>query len=146
MAARKKLLGAVDGLDADAWEWLPGDGRWSVRLTLAHVGSAQWSHLEAARRLAAGHSLDIPGFELDAWNAAAVAERTGWTVDQILADLDAAQAETLAFLDGLGAEQLGLTGRHPALGEVTVAQVLRVISVHDGLHRRDVLKLWKEMD
>jgi uncharacterized damage-inducible protein DinB len=144
-AARSKLLAAVDGLDEEGWDWQPGDDRWSVRLTLAHVGSAQWSHLHVARRVAAGETVEIPGFDLDAWNEAAVAKRAEWPLEQVLADLDAAQRATFEFLAGLDAEGLAATGSHPALGEMSVGQVLRVIGLHDNLHRRDVVQLRQEM-
>lgn len=145
VTARAKLLATVEGIDERAWEWRPGEGRWSVRLTLAHVGSAQWSHLEVAQRLVAGEPVDLPGFELDAWNNAQVAKRADWPAEKILADLEAAQQATLTFLKGLDAAKLAITGAHPALGEVSVGQVLRIISVHDGMHRRDVLCLLREM-
>jgi uncharacterized damage-inducible protein DinB len=144
-AARDRLLSAADGLDKGQWEWRPDDGRWSVRLVLAHVGAAQWSHLDVARRLVAGEVAEIPDFDLDAWNNAAVAKRADWSVEQVLADLDAAQRATFDFLDGLDAEKLAITGSHPALGELSVGQVVRVIGLHDGLHRRDVLRLRREM-
>lgn len=144
-AARERLLSTVDRLDRDQWEWRPGDGRWSVRLVLAHVGAAQWSHLEVARRLVAGQTVEIPDFDLDAWNQAAVAKRADWSVEQVLADLDEGQRAMFEFLDGLDAEKLAITGSHPALGEMNVGQVARVIGLHDGLHRRDVLKLRQEM-
>jgi uncharacterized damage-inducible protein DinB len=143
--ARAQLLGAIEDLDTAAWEWQPGDGRWSIRLTMAHVASSQWSHLEVARRAARGEETDIPGFDLDHWNAAHVAERVDWPVERILGDLRAAQEETMAFLDELDPETLNVTGSHPALGQVTVGQALRVIAVHDGMHRRDILKLLGEM-
>jgi hypothetical protein len=145
VAARKRLLASVEGLEQTEWEWQPGDGRWSVRLTLAHVGSAQWSHLEVAARLVSGKTLDMPGFELDAWNEAAVAGRANWSVGDVLADLDAAQQETLAFLWDLDPDRLSNSGLHPALGEVTVGQVLRIIPIHDNMHRRDILGLLAEM-
>jgi hypothetical protein len=113
---------------------------------LAHVGSAQWSHLEVARQLAAGETVDLPDFDLDAWNEANLAERADWSVDQVLADLEAAQQASFAFLDRLDAETLARTGAHPALGEMSVGQVIRVIGLHDGLHRRDLLRLLEEMD
>jgi uncharacterized damage-inducible protein DinB len=144
-SARNKLLAAVEGLDDDAWDWQPGDGRWSARLTLAHVGSAHWSHLEVARSLVAGEMLDLPGFELDSWNQARVAERAAWSPGKILADLKAAQDATLAFMAELEAKDLETRGVHPALGEVSAGQVLRVIALHDSLHRRDILKLLREM-
>jgi hypothetical protein len=140
-ASRAKLLATVDGLQAQAWEWRPADGRWSARLTLAHVGSAQWSHLEVAQRLVAGKPTAIPGFDLDEWNNTRVAEREDWSVDQVLADLEAAQQATIEFLEALDDETLLITGTHPALGEVSVAQVIRIIPIHDNLHRRDLLKL-----
>lgn len=144
-AARARLLAAVEGLSDSEWHWQPADGRWSVRLTLAHVGQAQRSHLEVAGRLLAGEATDIPGFELDAWNTAAVVKRSDWSVSQVLADLDAAQQETLDFLGTLDDEKLSVTGSHPALGDVTVGQVLRIIPIHDNMHRRDVLGLLAEM-
>lgn len=144
-AARSKLLAAVDGLDQAQWDWRPDDECWSVRLTLAHVGAAQWSHLQWARRVAAGETVEIPGFDLDAWNQAAVAKRAEWPLEQVLADLDAAQQATFDFLAGLDAKGLAATGSHPALGEMSVGQVLRVIGLHDNLHRRDVVQLRREM-
>ncbi len=145
VAGRARLLASVEGLVETEWDWQPGDGRWSVRLTLAHVGSAQRSHLEVAERLVSGETLDIPGFELDVWNEAAVAKRADWSVGHILSDLDAAQQETLAFLRDLDPEKLSIAGLHPALGEVTVGQVLRIIPIHDSMHRRDILGLLAEM-
>jgi uncharacterized damage-inducible protein DinB len=144
--ARSRLLAMAEDLDETQWNWQPGDGRWSVRLTLAHVGSAHWSHLEVARDLAAGAAVDLPGFELDAWNAARVAERADWSADQILADLAAAQRATAAFLAELDDAALNIRGTHPALGEVSVSQVLRIIGLHDNLHRRDVSALLQEIE
>lgn len=145
MAARSRLLACVAGLTSESWDWEPGDGRWSIAETLAHVGAAQWSHLDAARRFLAGEQTGIAGFDLDAWNSAAVAEREGWTPQQILRDLDSAGQETLEFLARLGPDDMCATGFHPALGTVSVAQVLRVIAIHDGMHRKDIQALLDEM-
>jgi uncharacterized damage-inducible protein DinB len=144
-SARTKLLAVVEGLDEAAWDWQPGDGRWSARLTLAHVGSAHWSHLEVARALVAGETVDLPGFELDEWNEARVAERADWSPAKILVDLKAAQDATQAFMAELEAKDMEIRGVHPALGKVSAGQVLRVIALHDSLHRRDILKLLREM-
>jgi uncharacterized damage-inducible protein DinB len=143
--ARSRLLAAVKGLDSEGWEWRPDEKTWSARLTLAHVGSAQWDHLQVARRLLAGEPTDLPDFDLDTWNAAAVDQRTAWTVDQVLADLEAAQEATVALLHSLEDETLAVTGTHPVWGEVNVRQVLRIIPLHDSMHRRDILKLRKAM-
>lgn len=143
--ARIKLLASVDGLDSEAWEWEPWDSRWSIRLTLAHVGSAQWDHLKVVKALLAGEPTAIQDFDLDTWNAARVAERDDWAPARILVDLEAAQQETMNLLDSLDDGQLSVAGVHPALGTVSAAKVLRIIALHDGLHRREVLQLLREM-
>ena len=46
-------------------------------------------------------------------------------------------------------KQLGKLDRaaaKPDQGQINVGQVLRVIAVHDALHRRDILQLLKEVD
>ena len=143
--ARAKLLVSVEGLDEAAWNWQPADGRWSVRLSLAHVGSAHWSHLEVARRIAEGRSVALAGFDLDEWNEIRVAERAGWSREQVLADLQAAQQATAAFVAELTQEELEARGEHPVLGKVNLGQALRIIALHDSLHRREILKLRREM-
>ena len=144
-AARAKLLDSVEGLGEAAWNWQPADGRWSVRLTLAHVGSAHWSHLEVARRIAEGRTVTLAGFNLDEWNEIRVTERAGWSREQVLADLQAAQQATAAFVAELTPEELEARGEHPVLGKVNLGQALRVIALHDSLHRREILKLRREM-
>lgn len=144
-AARAKLLSSTEGLEGEAWEWSPGDGQWSVRLTLVHVGASQRNHLEAARRAVAGQPVDILGFDLDHWNETHVAERADWPLDQVLAELESAQQATLDYLETLDSEQLTIRGNHPALGETSVGQVLRVIGLHDGMHRLDILRLREAM-
>ena len=64
----------------------------------------------------------------------------------LLADLDAAQEATLDLLHSLEDETLAMTGTHPAWGEVSLRQVLRIIPLHDSMHRRDILKLRKAME
>lgn len=141
VTSRSRLLATVEGLASKSWDWRPPGGRWSVAETLAHVGAAQWSHLDVARRILAGEPTEIQEFDLDAWNSAAVAERRTWTAQQILQDLHAAGRETLRFLSTLGPDDLSAAGSHPALGAVSVAQVLRVVAIHDNMHRRDILAL-----
>ena len=63
LASRAALLAAVEGLDDREWEWRPNQERWSVRQTLAHVGSAERSHLQVARAFVSGEAIAIAGFD-----------------------------------------------------------------------------------
>ena len=144
-ASRARLLAEVEGLQGRHWDWHSADDHFSVRQTLSHVGSAQRNHLQVAHSILSGTAINLPEFDLNTWNVAQVAKRGGWTPDEVLADLRGAHEETLAFLDGLDSEKLTLTGSHPALGEVSVGQVLRIIALHDGIHRREIARLRAEM-
>jgi hypothetical protein len=49
------------------------------------------------------------------------------------------------LLGGLDDQCLFITGLHPALGEITVSQVLRIIALHDEMHRMYIAKRKAEM-
>jgi len=42
---------------------------------LAHVGSAERSHIQVAHSIVSGTPIDLRGFDLDAWNVAQVTRR-----------------------------------------------------------------------
>jgi hypothetical protein len=60
--------------------------------------------------------------------------------------MERVQQETLAFLHRLEPSQLAAVGTHPVFGKTTAGQVLRIMALHDGLHRRDILQLLRETD
>ncbi|MFB0533819.1 MAG: DinB family protein, partial [Anaerolineae bacterium] len=63
-ATREEILQTVEGLDEKALTWQPGDGRWSIKETLAHLASAEGSHRQVAQDIAAGQTVDVPDFDL----------------------------------------------------------------------------------
>lgn len=144
-ASRARLLAEVAGLQEPQWGWRPAHDRWSARQTLSHVGSAERSHLRVAHSILSGTAIDLPGFDLNTWNAGQVAKRDGWALDKVLAELHGAHEETLAFLEDLDAEKLTMAGTHPALGKVSVGLVLRIVALHDSMHRRDIARLRSEI-
>ncbi len=84
-------------------------------------------------------------------------ESEGKTLADLLDEFAAARAESLATLAGwrITEEQLGLEGRHPALGPVTLRQLLATWVAHDLGHLeqttrvmakqyRDAVGPWRE--
>ncbi|MGA2099341.1 MAG: DinB family protein, partial [Candidatus Acidiferrum sp.] len=63
-------------------------------------------------------------------------ERQDRTLEELLDDFAALRSENLAALDGLQlqAGDLARRGRHPALGPVTLAELLATWVVHDLTH------------
>lgn len=60
----------------------------------------------------------------------------GWSLEHLLDELEQARARNLATLLGMGitSEKLALRGMHPALGSVTLSQLLSTWVAHDLNH------------
>jgi uncharacterized damage-inducible protein DinB len=145
-STRGEILQTIVGLDEGVLTWQPGDGRWSIKETLAHLASAEGSHRQVAQAIAVGQTVDVPEFDLDAWNAAHVAERSQRSTDEILEEMSAERQRTLSALQDLEDEALGRQGLHPVLGETTVLKVLRIIPIHERWHLKDIQQLLEEQE
>jgi uncharacterized damage-inducible protein DinB len=143
-SAREEILQTIEGLGEEALTWQPGDGRWSIKETLAHLASAEGSHRQVAQTIAAGQIVDAPDFDLDTWNAAQVGKRRQRSIDEILEEMAAERQRTLSALQDLGDEALDRQGVHPALGETSVLKVFRIIPIHERWHLKDVKQLLEE--
>jgi uncharacterized damage-inducible protein DinB len=143
-AARGEILQTIEGLDEEALTWQPGDGRWSIKETLAHLASSEESHRQVAQAIAVGQTVNLPDFDLDTWNAARVAERRQQSIDEILDEMAIERQRTLSALQDLEDEALDHQGPHPVLGETTVFKVLRIIPIHERWHLKDIGQLLEE--
>ena len=112
-AARAELLDALDALPADrrVEGWF-GPEAWSAKDVLAHIARLQagWAH--ALGLVAAGERPAIPGYEPNrddpeaadaAFNAESVAQSSGQTWEQVLANLRDARERHNEAIRGLAA-------------------------------------------
>jgi len=140
---RNELLSLVRSLDQAALTWHPPDGGWSIRDNLAHLADAERAHRRFVQAVLEGRPVHLEGFDLDRWNQEHVARRADQSVDQILEAMDAERRETLAFIQTIPAEAWDKQGDHPALGRVSVKQVIKVIGVHERMHLKEMRRLLK---
>ena len=80
----------------------------------------------------------------DSFNRTAMFEKyQGYSLDQLLAAFEQARANNLATLSGwhITPEKLARTGIHPALGAVTLSQLLATWVVHDLNHIGQVVEV-----
>ena len=96
--ARTRLLAAVEGLAEAEMTTLPVSETWTIREVLSHVGGwAAWD-LGAIRAIQDGDSPDLSAIvDVDRFNEQLVTERSEWSLDQILAELE----ETSTAIQGL---------------------------------------------
>ncbi len=152
-AERAKLLQSFANL-SDALLLRPaGPGGWSIKDLLAHVASSEEMNVKFARRMVthdapvqrralAGAFPDFPGeFELDKFNAWMAERGRAQSWDQVLAALQRVRGETLTWLESLTPAQLERTGEHAVWGKQSVYAMLRILVIHDRLHRVDIEKI-----
>lgn len=138
-AVRADIVALVNGLDETTRNFRPADGRWTVRENLAHLVDAEKAHRRFVQALLTGKVITArPRFDRDRWNEDHVAKRAAENTDSLLAAMAEQRAETLAVINDISAEKWLLEGNHPALGPVTVRQVVKIIGVHEKMHLRDI--------
>jgi hypothetical protein len=150
-AERAKLLATIAVFPPDELT-RPFPGGWSAKDILAHLAIAETVNVKLARlMLETDHPVqlealrgdfpDYPGlFSLDHFNAWTVERARAQTPEQVLAALHTTRAETRAWLETLRAEDLERTGVHAVWGETTARAMLKMLALHDKMHRADLEK------
>jgi len=149
---RAKLRAAIADTPRDAMLRPFGDGGWSIKDILAHIAMAEQVNVQFAKLMVAKEAPlqlrefaaaypDFPGeFELDKFNAWMTERWRVKSLEEILAALNDARADTLAWLATLTPAQLERTGEHAVWGKQSVRGMLRILVIHDKFHRGDIEK------
>ena len=127
------LAAVLEGADADH-AYAPG--KWTVRQVVQHVADAERIFATRALRIARGDATPLPGFDENAF-ADATAGDTRPLAD-VLGELRAVRASTLALVDGLPADAwacVGTASRHA----VSVRALVWITAGH-ALHHAAVLR------
>ena len=111
-----------------------GPATWSAYDIVGHLLHGEESNWLTRARDILEHGESRP---FDAFNRTAMFDKyTGYSLDQLLTAFEQARANSLATLRELDItpEKLALTGTHPALGKVTLSQLLASWVTHDLNH------------
>jgi uncharacterized damage-inducible protein DinB len=140
-STRDELLAFTAGLDQAALTQHPPEEGWSIRENLAHLADAERAHRRFVAAVLEGRAPRLEGFDLDRWNHEHVARRAGQSIQEILDALHAERQQTLAFIAAIPADAWDRRGHHPALGDASVEQVIKIIGVHERMHLKEMRKL-----
>ena len=113
---------------------------WSVRDVAAHLLTSERALRAMIADVAVGGCGAPLSIDIDAYNAAALADIGPLAPDEILAGLARERAATAGLVAGLTGEQLDWLGRHPALGEIALEEFVKTVYRHAKIHLRDVLR------
>lgn len=118
-----------------------GDGTWSVFEVVGHLIHGERTDWMPRVKmvLKSGETQTFASF--DRWGH--LEESQGKSLAQLLDELDRLRADNLAELRELNLrpEDLQLRGRHPALGVVTLSELLATWAVHDLTHLHQISRV-----
>lgn len=138
----EKLLAFVATLDDEAanrkLHTTHGE-HWSPREIVAHLTDAERAHRRYIELVATGNPpARLENFDLDAWNASRIAKRAGQTLPELVAAYAVERAATLGYLATLPPAAWTLRGHHPALGDMSIEEVARIIGLHERMHLQEM--------
>lgn len=115
-----------------------GDG-WTIREILTHLWNAEEDHCRVIATIAKGeHEKLAAPLDLESHNATRLSERGVQTKADLLAGLAAQRARTEGLFNRLTEEQLTWEGRHPALGQMSIEKIFRIIGIHMKMHTQEI--------
>jgi hypothetical protein len=118
-----------------------GDGRWSAFDVVGHLIDGERTDWMPRVRIILDHGETLPFDPFDRF--AHLKENEGKSLQQLLDDFARLRIENLAALRMLNLKQedLARQGKHPALGTVTLAQLLAAWAVHDLTHLHQISRV-----
>lgn len=139
---RQKTAEAFSALPLEMWqEVIYTAPDWNVTSLLAHFISSEEQLLVLAQDIAQGGDGAPDGFDIHAFNAQEQERFTGKSPQAMLIALDGARQQTIDWVRTLDDSQLDQTGRHPALGIVSLETMITAIYGHQLLHMRELISM-----
>jgi hypothetical protein len=129
------------GLPDDWTRSNEGGNTWSPFDVVGHLIYGERTDWMPRARWILAHRTEMPFEPFD--RLGHVQECQGKSMDELLAEFARTRVESLAGLRALnlGPKELALKGRHPALGEATLSELLATWTVHDMTHLHQISRV-----
>jgi hypothetical protein len=129
-----------EALPEETWRTLVySDGaQWDARETLAHLIQAEASLRALFEQVTAGGEVAPVDFDIERFNLEHTGRLAQLSRDELLQRYAEERVATVAFASGLTNEQLAMRGRHPAMGDSSIEDMLKMIYLHNSMHVRDI--------
>jgi uncharacterized protein (TIGR03083 family) len=137
-AARDAVLALVDGLSREQLDRPTTNEGWSIKDTLAHLGSIEARVRLMIRTVLDGGVWTGDQADLDAYNERCVAERHSWAGDAVISELRQSGQETAALFAQLTPENLDHEWTHPIRGPMTIEQTAGIVARHLRSHAEEL--------
>lgn len=135
----EKIVSFFAGLTPEQWQAViyTEDAEWRVRDLLAHFLSAERNFLVLFQDVSAGGPGASQDFDIDRFNAGQVGALRETAPQDMLDEFRAARAAMTDWVSSCQPEDLLKVGRHPFLGRVPLADMVKMVYRHHQIHLRD---------
>lgn len=123
-----RLRAAVQAVPAEAMQWRPEPGEFSVHEIVVHCADSETNAAARIRYLMAEAEPVILGYDPDNW--ASRFDYRGHPLEAALATVEAVRANTAPLIRGLDEASWDKTGTHSESGRYTGHDWLRIYSAH----------------
>jgi uncharacterized damage-inducible protein DinB len=140
MALPTILRAVLSGITGKESSWKPSPQRWCILEVLGHLCHVE-SHSFRPRIEIMLKETDpeFPDYDPSVYEAASLFNRADLTA--ALDEFEQERARSLELLRTIPSSALTRTGRHSALGTVTMGQLLHHFAMHDLGHLRQIIEL-----
>lgn len=114
---------------------------WTIRNVLAHFVTAERSFLKLFTNILDGGIGAVEDFSIDRYNARQQEKSKDLTPEMLLDQFKSVRAQMTTWVSGLTDEDLSKEGRHPFLGMVPLADMIKMVYRHNQIHFRDIRKV-----
>jgi hypothetical protein len=114
---------------------------WTIRQLLAHFVTAESGILGLIDNIIGGGAGSPEDFDIDRYNEKKVSAVGDELPDSLIRKYEQIRLATIEKVRSLQAEDLLRMGRHPFLGRVPLADIIKLIYRHNQIHQRDFRKL-----
>ncbi len=136
-SAHRELCQLVDAMSVEEMQRESPNPGWTARDIMAHLATID-ERLRAQMQAALdGKPYDNPE-DVNTFNERKVAERRGWSLDKVRAELDQTRNATLALFDSASESQLDNSIDHPRRGRMTLIDLVTHASQHIRTHTNEI--------
>jgi uncharacterized damage-inducible protein DinB len=138
-----KTLAFYQSLPDGAWDkQVFGDGAmWTVRGVFEHLCISEHTLRRLFEEIVNGGTGAPEGFDINAYNQSKTGRFGALPREEMFNLYRETRAKTIEFTQGLTDEQLALRGRHPAMGDTSLEEQIKMIYLHHTMHARDVKRV-----
>jgi len=114
---------------------------WNIRNVLAHFVTSERGFLNLFVNILEGGIGASDDFSIDLYNARQQEKTKDLTPDLLLEQFKSVRAQMITWTSSLTEEDLRIEGRHPYLGQVPLADMIKMVYRHNQIHYRDIRKV-----